>query len=193
MRSAIHDLQHNLEWKELRETIFLLNLSVVQIESSMTDGAHSVDQLIESFTSMNSALSETQDDIKAMMATDQMNREQVLAHMQKRAEIIGEKMTRAIIAFQFYDKLSQRLSHVGDGLDRLCNLIATEEKLSDETAWKSLKTQVRNRLSMEDETLLYDLIYQGIAPKEAIEQVRQKLREKAEKSGYDATGEIELF
>jgi hypothetical protein len=192
-QNTLNTLQHNMNWKELRETILLLNLSVVQIDSSMSDGTHSVNQLIESFTAMSSALSETQNELNAMMNSDDYNKTQALQAMQARATLIGQKMSSAIIAFQFYDKLSQRLSHVAESLDRLCNVIASEENLYDEAAWKTLKTLVKNRLSMEDETMLYDLIYQGIPPKEAIAKVREHLKLKALQAGKDETGDIEFF
>ncbi|MDX1795996.1 MAG: hypothetical protein R3219_04655, partial [Hydrogenovibrio sp.] len=47
-------MSYALGAKEVQETIMILNLSVAQIELSITDGDNSVNTLIDSFTYMSS-------------------------------------------------------------------------------------------------------------------------------------------
>ena len=100
----------DLDWSQVRETVLMLELAVGQIESALKEGNSTVEVLTDSFTSMagymrmmGSALEQLPD----TPATAQL-KESLIGHA---GEVAG-RVQRSIVAFQFYDKLSQRLAHV---------------------------------------------------------------------------------
>jgi hypothetical protein len=109
----------DLDWSQVRETVLMLELAVGQIEAAMKEGSSSVEVLTDSFTSMagymrmmGSALEQLPD----TPATAQL-KESLIGHA---GEVAG-RVQKSIIAFQFYDKLSQRLAHVSHSLEALTN------------------------------------------------------------------------
>lgn len=189
----IEHIKHNMNWKELRETILLLNLSVVQIEMSMSDGSHSVDELIESFTTMSQVIRDSQILIDRLTHDNVTEDEKhiILDQAREQNRMLDRKMTEAIVAFQFYDKLSQRLAHTADGLEGLGDLVACPENISDSESWSKLKNEVRDALSMKEEEELFEMVYQGLPPRQAIEKLRESLLAKKAETGDD--DEIEFF
>ena len=117
----------DLDWSQVRETVLMLELAVGQIESALKEGNSSVEVLTDSFTSMagymrmmGSALEQLPD----TPATAQL-KESLIGHA---GEVAG-RVQRSIVAFQFYDKLSQRLAHVSHSLHALGTLVTDQRKL----------------------------------------------------------------
>ena len=184
---------HSLGWKELQDTVLTLNLAVAQIEMSMKDGNHSVSTLIDSFTGLSgcvqvieSASSEIPDrpepttDCRSIRETVQTN-----------VYIVSEKVGAAIVAFQFYDKLTQRLSHVSSSLVALAEIVSNEGETASHEEWHHLREQIRDTYSMVDEASMFEAIMQGEDIHAAIQQASQnKLRPVDE---VDNSGEVDLF
>lgn len=174
-----------LDWCQVRETVRMLDLAVAQIQISMTDGDESVGTLTESFTAMmgsvevaGRAARELRDtgETEAVKHTVLENCEQVLGQMQN-----------AIVAFQFYDKLTQRLSHVRESLDGLSDLVSDSARLFSPQEWECLQEKIRSNYSMEDEKRMFDALMGGATVEEALTELR---RDGAQDAGED---EIELF
>ena len=55
----------------------------------------------------------------------------------QQSQVLSEKVAASIVAFQFYDKLSQRLQHVSKSLSSLSDIISHEERTVDEAKWNS--------------------------------------------------------
>ncbi|MDH5423514.1 MAG: hypothetical protein OEY29_00800 [Gammaproteobacteria bacterium] len=174
------------DWSQVRETIVMLNLATAQIEYSMTDGDESIDVLTESFTSMSSGISSIAKAIESFSTYSDID---PLLHKevkQQCTELSGE-MQKSIIAFQFYDKLVQRLSHIRNSMSNLTALIGDEESLHSVEAWKTLQAVIRDSYTMEEDKQLFDAILAG----EPIIEALRKLAEKKKTAGTD--DEIELF
>lgn len=174
------------DWSQVRETIVMLNLATAQIEYSMTDGDESIDVLTDSFTSMSSGINSIGKAIESFAAYSDID---PLLHKevkQQCTELSGE-MQKSIIAFQFYDKLVQRLSHVRNSMSNLTALIGDEKTLHSVEAWKTLQIAIRGSYTMEEDKQLFDAILAG----EPIIEALRKLEEKKKTAGTD--DEIELF
>jgi len=65
---------------------------------------------------------------------------------------------RAMRALQFHDRLSQRVSHVRDALEKIHGGLATQ----DHDDWQKLKRSIRALYTMEDERRLFDSIVQRV-------------------------------
>lgn len=183
--------------KEVQETILVLNLSIAQIELSITDGDHSVNALVDTFRFMTQHIEEIQsvsDMLKPVLAThDEFADHYSL--LQSQAGELATKMQQAIIAFQFYDKLSQRLQHVSNGLSGLAEIVSHEMRVKDEAEWHAFKQAVRKGTSMREEEELFELIFdQQKSTHDAIAIMRQRMAQRlATKQEQVPEDDIELF
>ena len=99
---------------------------------------------------------------------------------------LSSKVQAAIIAIQFYDKITQKLTHVGDSLSDLSELVYDESRVNRQDEWSKLQNRIRSRYSMESERLMFDAIMEGASVKEALEMANS-----SEQSSDG--GDIELF
>ena len=77
------------------------------------------------------------------------------------------------MAFQFYDRLTQQLSHIQQTMDQLSHLIQDNDNLADEDKWQGLRTQLKNSYSMESEHQIFQAIMDGKTKQQALELHRQ--------------------
>jgi len=171
--------QPDLDWSQVRETVKLLTVSVTQVESNMNAGDASVTTLTESFTAIVEHMGAINGLLTAMEPSD--NREAALAHCQQ----TSDKIQTSIVAFQFYDRLQQSLSHVANSLKGLSSLVESPERLYNPIEWKKFQEEIRGRYTMESEKAMFDAILQGKSIEEAI-----KLAALSDEQEED---EIELF
>lgn len=148
------------DWSQVRETIVMLNLATAQIEYSMSDGDESIDVLADSFTSMSEGIGAIS---KAVQSFAQYSNIDPLLHKEvtEHCDQLSGEMQKSIIAFQFYDKLVQRLSHVRNSMTSLTDLIGDEQSLNSVDAWKQLQADVRNAYTMEEDKEMFDAIMSG--------------------------------
>lgn len=180
---------------EVQQTILVLNLSIAQIELSISEGDHSVNALIDSFRYMSEHI-ETIQGISIDLGQSSLAKDKEFAKNHTRllsqTNQLAEKMQQAIIAFQFYDKLSQRLGHVSYGLTGLSDIVSHEMKVKDSSEWEDFKKAVRRGTSMREEEELFELIFdQKIPTKEAIEIMKQRMTQRLKEA--EEVEEIELF
>lgn len=154
----------DLNWSQVIETVKMLNLAVAQIEMSMKEGEDSVDTLTQVFTKT----AERVEGIESLVAASEKNdaSEVILGHCAE----IAQQMQYAILAFQFYDKLTQRLSHVSDSLDKLGGLVADNSRLYNPNEWVGLQEIIRAKYTMPAEHDMFEKIMQGMSVQEIIEQ-----------------------
>jgi hypothetical protein len=105
--------QPDLNWSQVRETVLMLELSAVQIEAAMKDSNASVEVLTDSFTTMAGYMRMISDTVQSL--PDQGDVGAAKQNLIGVSEHVSSMVHQAIIAFQFYDKLVQRLAHVGMG------------------------------------------------------------------------------
>ncbi|MGC9385893.1 MAG: hypothetical protein ACP5D0_03020 [Hydrogenovibrio sp.] len=181
--------------KEVQETIMVLNLSVAQIELSITDGDNSVNTLIDSFSFMSQHIEgiERSSQKIAEMSTDVAGIEEHNQSLLTQTGDLATKMQQAIIAFQFYDKLSQRLNHVSHGLSGLAEIVSHEMHAKDQAQWEAFKSDVRKGTTMREEEELFELIFdQEMPAMEAIEIMKGRMRTRMTEAEQDDE-EIEFF
>ncbi|MCH9742194.1 MAG: hypothetical protein K0U21_03190 [Proteobacteria bacterium] len=190
-------VKHVLAWKELSQTIMALNLSIAQIDLSMTEGGYSVDTLIDSFNFMREGL----DNLRTTVLNDEVTDiAELKAKLMAESAVMTDKVTASIVAFQFYDKLSQRLQHVSKSLSILSDIISHEDRTVDETTWNKFREKMAKYAAMREEYELYELIFtQGMTGEAAIEVMKERMRERMleAQAKHAASGgmddDIELF
>lgn len=171
-----------LEWEHVKSTINLLTLAVSQIECTMTDGEQSVGELSKSFTYIADKLSSL---VRLSDNTDSPDIADQAAEIQSR-------ISSSIVAFQFYDRLSQRLDHVKRDLSWLSELVSDPSQANNPAAWKKLQEDIKSNYSMEEERIMFEHIMNGATVQEALEIYHHHFDPK--ESSPDSDGdEVELF
>ena len=185
----------DLDWSQIRETILMLALSVAQIEVSMRDSDGSVEALSNSFTSMVGQVKMIER--TAASLPDTPENEAAKAAMIESCATISEMMRSAIVAFQFYDKLTQRLSHVTSSLGSLANLVSDAKRLYNPYEWLGMQEKIKSRYTMEEERLMFEAVMEGKSVKQAlaiyVESMEEKKRKAAAGGSGDEEEDIELF
>jgi hypothetical protein len=197
--NKLDGLDHELTAKDVQETVLLLYISMAQIEMSMRDGDTSVGTLVESFKEMADDIRKIENTSKKISIGDDASDAllDIRDIIQSNSGIVSVRMMEAIIAFQFYDKLSQRVAHVSSSINGLSKLMRDAKCKDDKAKWSGLKEKVRSNNAMAEETLLYEAIMSGLSVEESVNKVREEIRLKEEASwdsdSIDDDDDIDLF
>ncbi len=175
----------DLDWSQVRETVLLLQLAAGQIEAAMREGGNSVDVLIDSFTTLAGSMrtiSTTADSLP-----ESPENTPIKAQLSAQAGEAGQMVHGSIVAFQFYDKLAQRLTHVCHSLDALGLLVGDNGRLYNPAEWVGLQEKIRARYSTAEEHEMFEAVMNGMPVREAIENYRSKTDSAGDSS------DVELF
>ncbi|MFD2228820.1 hypothetical protein [Alkalimarinus sediminis] len=182
----------DLDWSQVKETINMLTLAVAQIESSMKEGEQSVSDLTEAFTFVASKVSNLAKSGQSLQATDTTDQQTIIQSIREESEAIHSQVSNAIVAFQFYDRLSQRLEHVKRDLMGLSTVIGTPEQLYNPAAWSNLQKDIASNYTMEAERIMFEHIMKGATIEQALEIYKHHFDKNADIDD-DSGDEIELF
>lgn len=177
--------QNDVSWSQVSETLTMLALAVAQIDTSLHEGSQSIDKLTGSFTAM---ASNTQ---KLLQLAESGSSDP--AHVKNIALDLQREIQQAIVAFQFYDRLTQRLEHVGDSLEQMGHLIADPAQRYLPTHWSHLQQQIKNNYTMEAERIMFEHIMAGHSVAEALEIYHHYFSLQKEDDAFGTTDDIELF
>ncbi len=171
-------IQPDLDWSQIQETVMMLNLAVAQIDRAMNEGGDSVSALTNSFTSMAGSAS-----VIAEAGAGLPDNEAKTAIMNN-SHAISAQMQSAIVAFQFYDKLSQRLNHVCNSLGSLSELIGDANRLFSPYEWRGLQQKIRSKYPTEADKRMFDALLAGASVEEVLN---------ASETESEQEDDIELF
>lgn len=176
----------DLDWSQVRETMLMLNLAIAQLEMAMRDSGGSVEVLTNSFTGIYGNLMGM---VEAANALPDSPEKQAIEELGGSA---SGQMQHAIVAFQFYDRLSQRLTHVSNSLGELTGIVSDPSKLYNPFVWRGLQEQIRSRYTMEEERVMFDTLLQTGDVKLALDQF-VAARKQEEQNAGGGGDDIELF
>ncbi len=175
----------DLDWSQVRETVRMLSLSVAQIEMAMNQSDDSIGALTTSFTTM---VEQTQKISAAAEKISIEGNEEPVGEIQSQCAELANSVNHSIVAFQFYDKLTQRLDHVNHSLNALAELVSDHSRLFNPSEWIGLQSSIRGRYSMVEEQAMFDALLSGASVEEALEICRERVNEVA-----GSADEIEFF
>jgi len=175
----------DLDWTQVRETVRMMELAAAQINLAMRDGDDSIGALSNSFTSMIGNVNTISVAINEMGCNDADKIAQQT--IEDNCNQVKEQMHSAIVAFQFYDRLSQQLAHVVHSLDSMSELIGDSNRLYNPFEWKGLQETIRARYSMQEEQEMFDALLNGVSIDDALSICKEKM------ANRDASDDIELF
>jgi len=173
----------DLNWSQVRETVLLLELAAIQIEAAMKDSHSSVDVLTQSFTTMAGYMQTISS--TAASLPDEGAVGTAKADLLGISGNVSGMVHQAIIAFQFYDKLIQRLAHVGLSLGELSDLVADTRRLFNPGEWVELQNRIRAKYTTAEEVTMFDAVVHGMPVQEAVDHYMAEMKEKS--------NDIELF
>ena len=164
----------------------MLGLCEAQMESALQESDKAVDALIQAFT----CLVDTTRSVNALTEKLPVElRETVATGLNQQVEAITKQMASAVVAFQFYDKLTQRLGHVRYSLSTLALFVCDRSQAASPDQWRRLMNTLRRLYRTEEERQIFQTMMDGISAEEA--QLAAAAVPKAGESA--AVGEIELF
>ena len=140
----------------VRETIRMLFLAIAQIEIALSESDDSVEHLTNAFTSMVEHEAEISATARAL--TEKQGQNELHEKIQSSAGVISQKTQESIIAFQFYDKLTQRLGHVSLAMEALSNLLDDKSRIDRNEAWLELQAAIKSKYSMREEHELFEAV-----------------------------------
>ena len=158
------------------ELYALLELAIAQLDGAVKEADGRVDRLSHALVDLRQGL----DDITHLLAHHASP-----TALAARIEAMNEQIGAAVVAMQFYDKLTQRLAHVREGLALPKAQIDTTPQPHSEQ-WQALCTRIRSRYSMVEERVIFDFLVRGTGPEQMLEALTD-LR------GATNPGELELF
>ena len=173
----------DLNWSQVQETVLMLELSAVQIEAAMTESNASVDVLTGSFTAMAECMRLLSETVQTLPDTPEVAAAK--ARLVGTSDEVSAMVHQAVIAFQFYDKLVQRLAHVGVSLGSLSDLVSNQARLYNPAEWVALQDKIRSKYTMREEVAMFDAVMAGVPVHEAVHQYMAEMKEKGD--------DIELF
>ncbi|MEZ4524484.1 MAG: hypothetical protein R2941_01000 [Desulfobacterales bacterium] len=155
--------QPDLDWSQIRETVLMLDLAVSRIERTMKDGDESISALAELFTSMMG-------NVQIIgKAAEKMPDGEDKDAIQENFRSVSGKMNEAIVAFQFYDLMAQRLSHISHSLASLAELIGDPRRLYNPYEWYGLQQMIRSKYILDEDRAMFDAILEGATVEEALQ------------------------
>ncbi|MGH8534607.1 MAG: hypothetical protein ACREV1_18310, partial [Gammaproteobacteria bacterium] len=142
---------------DLRESVTLLHIAVAQIDVTMHEGDASVAVL-------SGALSSIAAGLKSPSAGEPAQKGNVSAS----CSTLAKKIEAAIMAIQFYDAMTQKLTHISENLQALADFMADPGRADRPSACHALKQQTRARFTMESERRVFDALMRGMTMEEAV-------------------------
>ena len=148
-----------VDWTPEQQIAHMLELCEAQMESAMCESDLAVDSLIKAF----SGLAESAQSLNAMAArlTPEQRKAFEGVDLKKQMESIERQMSSAIVAFQFYDKLTQRLGHVRYSLSTLALFVCDRTQTADPDQWDRLLKTLRRLYRTDEERQIFQMIIDG--------------------------------
>ena len=169
-------------WTPEQQIARLLSLCEAQMESALSESDVAVQELVKSFAGLieaGQALGSMSEKAPEAGATD----------MAAQLDALKKQTAAAIVAFQFYDKLTQRLGHVRYGLSALAMFVCDGAKTGERDQWRRMFATLRRLYRTEEERQLFRMMVEGASAEEAREHIQQS----TQTLRSAPTGEIEIF
>ncbi|GMR16291.1 MAG: hypothetical protein BMS9Abin31_0613 [Gammaproteobacteria bacterium] len=158
-------------WSQMRETVLLINVAVARIEHAMNEGD-------DSFTNLSQSFVEIVDSAKQItQSSAQLEDSAIKSAIDDSCQDISQRVKNSIVAFQFYDKLSQRMALVSKTLNSLTEILKDTDKTDVQDEWIKLQNVIRSKYTLDADQQMFDDVLNGMPIKEALEAAVNKTTE----------------
>jgi len=173
------------DWTPEQQIARMLELCEAQMESALSESDMAVESLIKAFT----AVTESTRSLARRESVSPESNDAQNASLDEQLSQIRKQMAHAVVAFQFYDKLTQRLGHVRYSLSTLAMFVCDSNQTRQPEQWERLFGTLRRLYRTEEERDIFQLMVNGASGTEA----RAQAEHQTEPRDADSTGEIEIF
>ncbi len=143
------------EGKFHKKVAELTRLAAAQIRVTVTESGESVNDLTQAFTDIVNLDRCIRKNVEQLPEIPEI--EGTKQQISILSAAIGTNVQNAIIAFQFYDRLCQRLDHTSECLRSLSDIEDNQSTASSDEVNK-LRNMVYNHFTMEEERQLFDAV-----------------------------------
>jgi hypothetical protein len=140
------------DWTPERQMAQMLGLCEAQMDSAQQESDQAVDVLVQAFT----ALAETTRSVGALaegLAAQSVAKQD--PQLQEQLKLLSGQMASAVVAFQFYDKLTQRLGHVRYSLSALALFACNATQTQQPEQWQRLLGTLRRLYRTQEERAVF--------------------------------------
>ena len=166
-------------WTPERQIANMLELCSAQMESALQDSDRAVETLIQVFASV-AETSRTLNTISAQLPPEAGAA--IKQALDQQLETLARQIGTAVISFQFYDKLTQRLGHVRYSLSSLAQFVCDRAQSSEQDQWRRMLNALRRLYRTDEERRIFQMMTEGVSLELAPAPAQAA-----------ATGEVELF
>ncbi len=150
---------------DVRESVMLLHVAVAQIDLTMHEGDASVAVLSGALSSIAAGLKSIGQCVQENPSAEEPAQKR---NMSAACSTLAKKIEAAIMAIQFYDAMTQKLTHISENLRALADSMTDPGPVNRHGAWHALKQQTRARFTMESERRVFDALMRGMTMEEAV-------------------------
>lgn len=140
-------------WSPQQQTARMLALCEAQMEAATHDSDVAVDTLVKAFTELMGAVREL-----GSVSADSPDQAKTLQDINARCNALSNQVASAVVAFQFYDKLSQRLGHVRYSLSTMALFICDRSNSQRPEHWDKLLSTLGRLYRTAEERAIFDSI-----------------------------------
>jgi hypothetical protein len=173
-----------VNWSPQQQTARMLALCEAQMEAATHDSDAAVDTLVAAFTELMSAVRDLSSASKVNATDDAQARAQ--NEIDNRCTQLSTQVAAAVMAFQFYDKLSQRLGHVRYSLSTMALFICDRSNSQRPEHWEKLLSTLGRLYRTAEERAIFDSIAGSLS-------LRVDAAEEPLSKEMSDAGSIELF
>ena len=158
-------------WSHVRETILMINVAVSRIEHAMVEGNDSFTSLSQSFVGIAHSAKQISNEVQQL---DESSQHETISQNSKK---ITEQVESSIIAFQFYDRLSQRMTLVSKTLNSLTEILNHPDKKDIQDEWIALQNTIRSKYTLDADQEMFDSVLNGTSIEEALSAAVKKIEQ----------------
>ena len=158
-------------WSQLRETILMINVAVSRIEHAMIEGDDSFTSLSRSFVEIVESAEKITLEAKSLKESPVKNK------ISEQCGDISQRVNSSIVAFQFYDRLSQRMAMVSKTLNSLTEILDDPSRTNTPDEWTKLQNTIRSKYTLDADQEMFDAVLGGIPIEEALKTALEKTEE----------------
>jgi hypothetical protein len=151
------------DWTPEQQIARMLELCEAQMESALSESDMAVESLIKAFT----AVTESTRSLARRESVSPESNDAQNASLDEQLSQIRKQMAHAVVAFQFYDKLTQRLGHVRYSLSTLAMFVCDSNQTRQPEQWERLFGTLRRLYRTEEERDIFHLMVNGASGTEA--------------------------
>jgi hypothetical protein len=170
------------EWTPEQQLAHVLEICGAQMQSALRESDLAIETLLQAFAAFAAM-------VRDLEALPEELKKAMPAGFTGQLASVGKQVTSAVVAFQFYDKLTQRLGHVHYSLSTLATFVCDKSQAGEREHWQCLLATLERLYRTQDERRLFQRMAQGLPA----DQASQPIDETTPASAPDKAGEIELF